>query len=99
MKFDLHEKRFKFKKIKSCNEKEVCDLDNISVKILSAPSYEELESYIPELVTATWNENLNDGFEISELDKKEIMKLFFEGKLIPTGNPVIRTDKFRAAGL
>ena len=84
MKFDLHEKRFKFKKIKSCNEKEVCDLDNISVKILSAPSYEELESYIPELVTATWNENLNDGFEISELDKKEIMKLFFEGKLIPT---------------
>lgn len=90
MKFDLNEKRFKFKKIKSCNEKEVCDLDNISIKLLNYPLYDNLEKYIPELVLATWTENLEDTIEINVNDKNEIMKLFFEGKLIPTAQKSVQ---------
>lgn len=39
---------------------------------------------------------LNTLYKFEELGEKEG---HLEGKLIPTGNPVIRTDKFRAAGL
>ena len=39
---------------------------------------------------------LNTLYKYEECGEKEGR---VEGKLIPTGNPVIRTDKFRAAGL
>lgn len=90
MKFNLNEKRFSFKKIKSCNEIEVCDLDNISIKILNYTPFEKLKEYIPELTIATWSENLDQNIEISENDRNEIMKLFFEGKLIPTAQKSVQ---------
>ena len=85
MKFRLQEPRFQRHIVKSTNYKTVNDLENIKVKLLSYTPYSELRSYIPELVTATWNENIQEFRDsITEEDKDRIMQLFFEGKLIPT---------------
>lgn len=85
MEFRLKNKRFIKRKIKSWNGRYVNDLENIKVTLLNYTPYEVLEKYIPELVTATWNENI-DEFRKTLLpkDKEEIMKLCFKGKLIPT---------------
>lgn len=85
MKFDLNNKRFELKKIKSCNDIQVNDLENINVKLLNYTPHQILESYIPELVMATWNENIQEFREtLTTEDRKKIMQLFYEGKLIPT---------------
>lgn len=85
MEFNLKNKRFIKHKVKSCNEKLVNDLQNIKVTLLNYTKYEDLEKYIPELVTATWNENIDEFRNtLTTNDKNEIMKLFIEGKLIPT---------------
>ena len=85
MEFRLNNKRFIKRKIKSWNGEYVNDLANIKVTLLNYTPYRILEKYIPELVTATWNENI-DEFRKTLLpkDKDEIMKLCFAGKLIPT---------------
>lgn len=85
MKFDLKNKRFVKRKITSCNGKLVNDLENIKVTLLNYTPYSELEKYIPELVTATWNEDINEFRNtLTTVDKDKIMKLVFEGKLLPT---------------
>jgi len=85
MKFDLRNKRFELKKIKSCNDIQVNDLENIKVTLLNYTPHDVLESYIPELVMATWNENIQEFRETLTIkDRKKIMQLFYEGKLIPT---------------
>lgn len=85
MKFDLSNKRFKLKKIKSCNNIQVNDLENIKVTLLNYTPHYVLESYIPELVMATWNEDIQEFRETLTIeDRKKIMQLFYEGKLIPT---------------
>lgn len=85
MEFRLKNKRFIKRKIKSWNGTYVNDLANIKVTLLNYTPYNILEKYIPELVTATWNENIEE-FRKSLLpkDRDEIMKLCFDGKLIPT---------------
>lgn len=85
MEFRLNNKRFIKRKIKSWNGKFVNDLANIKVTLLNYTPYKILEKYIPELVTATWNENIEE-FRNTLLpkDRDEIMKLCFDGKLIPT---------------
>lgn len=85
MEFRLKNKRFIKRKIKSWNGKIVNDLSNIKVTLLNYTPYSHLCKYIPELVTATWNENIQEFRDtILPKDRDEIMKLCFEGKLIPT---------------
>lgn len=85
MEFRLKNKRFIKRKIKSWNGKYVNDLANIKVTLLNYTPYRVLESYIPELVTATWNENIQEFRDtLLPKDRDEIMKLCFDGKLIPT---------------
>ena len=85
MEFRLKNKRFIKRKIKSWNGKYVNDLANIKVTLLNYTPYRVLEKYIPELVTATWNENIQEFRDtLLPKDKDEIMKLCFDGKLIPT---------------
>lgn len=85
MEFRLNNKRFIKRKIKSWNGEFVNDLANIRVTLLNYTPYSQLQTYIPELVTATWNESIEE-FRNTLLpdDREEIMKLCFEGKLIPT---------------
>ena len=85
MEFRLSNKRFIKRKIKSWNGEYVNDLANIKVTLLNYTPYRILEKYIPELVTATWNENIEEFRKtLLPKDKDEIMKLCFDGKLIPT---------------
>lgn len=85
MEFKLSNKRFIKRKIKSWNGEFVNDLANIKVTVLNYTPYKILEKYIPELVTATWNENIEEFRKtLSQKDREEIMKLCFDGKLIPT---------------
>lgn len=85
MEFRLSNKRFIKRKIKSWNGEYVNDLANIKVTLLNYTPYKILEKYIPELVTATWNENIEEFRKtLLPKDKDEIMKLCFDGKLIPT---------------
>lgn len=85
MEFRLNNKRFIKRKIKSWNGKYVNDLVNIKVTLLNYTPYRVLEKYIPELVTATWNENIQEFRDtLLPKDRDEIMKLCFDGKLIPT---------------
>lgn len=85
MEFRLNNKRFIKRKIKSWNGKYVNDLANIKVTLLNYTPYRVLEKYIPELVTATWNENIQEFRDtLLPKDRDEIMKLCFYGKLIPT---------------
>ena len=85
MEFRLSNKRFIKRKIKSWNGEYVNDLANIKVTLLNYTPYRILEKYIPELVTATWNENIEEFRKtLLPQDKDEIMKLCFAGKLIPT---------------
>ena len=85
MEFRLNNKRFIKRKIKSWNGEFVNDLANIKVTLLNYTPYKILEKYIPELVTATWNENIEEFRKtLLPKDKDEIMKLCFAGKLIPT---------------
>ena len=85
MEFRLSNKRFIKRKIKSWNGEYVNDLANIKVTLLNYTPYRILEKYIPELVTATWNENIEEFRKtLLPKDKDEIMKLCFAGKLIPT---------------
>ena len=85
MEFRLSNKRFIKRKLKSWNGEYVNDLANIKVTLLNYTPYRILEKYIPELVTATWNENIEEFRKtLLPKDKDEIMKLCFAGKLIPT---------------
>ena len=85
MEFRLNNKRFIKRKIKSWNGKYVNDLSNIRVTLLNYTPYEKLCEYIPELVTATWNEDIQEFRDtLLPEDRDKIMKLCFDGKLIPT---------------
>lgn len=85
MEFRLNNKRFIKRKIKSWNGKYVNDLNNIKVTLLNYTPYNHLIKYLPELVTATWNENIQEFRDtLLPEDRDEIMKLVFAGKLIPT---------------
>lgn len=85
MEFRLKNKRFIKRKITCWNGEFVNDLSNIRVTLLNYTPYSHLEKYIPELVTATWNENIQEFRDtLLPKDKDEIMKLCFAGKLIPT---------------
>lgn len=85
MEFRLNNKRFIKRKIRSWNERFVNDLANIKVTLLNYTPYNQLEKYIPELVTATWNEDIKEFRNtLLEKDRDEIMRLCFAGKLIPT---------------
>lgn len=85
MEFRLKNKRFIKRKITCWNGDFVNDLENIKVTLLNYTPYSHLEKYIPELVTATWNENIQEFRDtLLPKDRDEIMKLCFDGKLIPT---------------
>jgi len=75
----------------------VNQLDNIKVTILNAPTMEQIYSYIPEFVMATW-EDVPGQSEFSKEETEEIVDLMFNGKTLPTAMETIRIT-FRVDGL
>ena len=57
-------------------------LDNIEVKLLNSPSYEELKTYIPQFVDATWNDFPRDDYSLGE--RCFLVDKMLEGKTLPT---------------
>lgn len=84
--FKLDNSRFDInEKVVSCSGKEVNDLDNISAELLNYTPLDVIESYVPELAVATWTHDVNEfRATITDEDKTKLMKLFWEGKCIPT---------------
>nr|DAS91386.1 MAG TPA: Thymidylate synthase complementing protein [Caudoviricetes sp.] len=62
-------------------------IDTLRVELISAPSWEELCSYLPEFTTATWRDKVYEG----NIDNREdIVKSIFKGEMLPTALETIR---------
>lgn len=59
------------------------DVNNIGVKLISAPSYDHLLSYIPQFASATWCDKPGEGQVFNKL-KPKLIDLFFDNKILPT---------------
>lgn len=87
--FEVKDKRVKLRKLEE-NENElqmkyVNDLDAINVTLLNTSNLENLEKYIPELVMATWNEDIKEFNEsLTDEDRKRFVFRTLQGKFIPT---------------
>jgi len=72
-------------------------LDNIKVTILNAPTMDDLISYIPEFVMATWEDRPGQT-EFDREESEDIIDLMFRGKTLPTALETVRVT-FRVDGL
>jgi len=72
-------------------------LDNIKVTLLNAPTMNDLMSYIPEFVMATWEDRPGQT-EFNREESEEIIDLMFRGKTLPTALETVRIT-FRVDGL
>lgn len=73
---------------------------SINVELMSAPTMDELRSYLPQFVTATWQEYGDDSYtnNISTKEKDEIIRDAFFGKTLPTALETINLV-FRISGI
>ena len=63
-------------------------ITNITVDLVSAPTWEELCNYLPEFTTATWRDKAD---KIDDIDnREEIVKSIFKGEMLPTALETIR---------
>lgn len=62
----------------------VNNLDSISVKLVSAPHLNELVSYIPQFVKATWMESVKSCDELDLAEKVSLIQDVFFGRTLPT---------------
>lgn len=82
--FDIKEKRVKLRKVQT-HEPKYIDETEMKVSILSCPDMEQLKTYIPELVMATWNEDIDKFNEsLTEDDRNRFLFRSLQGKFIPT---------------
>ncbi len=63
-------------------------LDAVNVRILKAPSISELESYIPEFTSGTWEDN--PVLEFSGGQRRQAVQDLFDGYLLPTALETIK---------
>ena len=75
-------------------------LNSIKIELMSAPTMEELRSYLPQFITATWQEVGDKYFDnrISTKEKDKIIKDAFFGKALPTALETINLV-FRISGI
>lgn len=76
------------------------NLDAISIELISAPTMDELRSYLPQFVTATWQEQYDDQYNnnISLKEKDNIIRDAFFGRALPTALETINLT-FRISGI
>ena len=88
--------KVKIKWDQKAEPKFVEQLSNIKTTLVAAPTQQEVESYIPEFVHATWEDTPKTSY--SQEETEETMKDLFNGKLLPTALETIRLT-FRVEGL
>lgn len=76
------------------------NLQSIDVELMSAPTMDELRSYLPQFITATWQEHGDEHYDnnISTKEKDEIIKDAFFGRALPTALETINLV-FRISGI
>lgn len=67
----------------------VNNLDAIKVKLINAPSFEELMGYLPEFIRATWNPTVDSLQNLSEVERLKLVKDVFFQKTLPTAMETI----------
>jgi len=77
----LHKTKFKTGKTIVGEVKE--HLSNIKVELISAPSIEELNTWVPQFTCAAWGDKPAEGANYEAL-KDRAVDLTFEGKMLPT---------------
>ena len=76
------------------------NLDAIKIELVSAPTMDELRSYLPQFITATWQEQ-GDRYYTNNIflkEKDEIIRDAFFGKALPTALETINLV-FRISGI
>lgn len=76
------------------------NLNAIDIELMSAPTMDELRSYLPQFITATWQEAGDKLFDnkILTKEKDEIIRDAFFGKALPTALEAINLV-FRISGI
>lgn len=60
------------------------NLVSIDVKLISCPTTEQLRSYLPQFLEATWAEYPSEASELSVAEKDELIRACILGKALPT---------------
>ena len=76
------------------------NLKSINIELISAPTMDELRSYLPQFVTATWQEYGDDQYNgnLTLKEKDDIIHDAFFGKTLPTALETINLV-FRISGI
>lgn len=76
------------------------NLSSINVELMSAPTMDELRSYLPQFITATWQEQGDKYYDnnITIKEKDEIIRDALFGKALPTALETINLV-FRISGI
>ena len=76
------------------------NLESINIELISAPTMDELRSYLPQFVTATWQEYGDDQYNgnLTLKEKDDIIRDAFFGKTLPTALETINLV-FRISGI
>lgn len=80
--------------------KYINNLDAIKVELMDAPSLEQLRNYLPQFITATWQEVDDSQYngEMTNKEKDAIIKEAMFGKALPTALETIGLT-FRISGI
>ena len=87
--FNVKDKRVKLRKLPEkvvdIDVKYDTDVSLIKTTILNTSDISNLQNYIPELVMATWNEDINNfNASITDEDRQKFLFRTLQGKFIPT---------------
>jgi len=66
----------------------VNNLDAIDVRMIDCPTEEDLEKYIPEFSSGTWEDKTKTDF--TDQERKDVVKDLFEGYILPTALETIK---------
>lgn len=74
------------------------NLDAINVKLMQAPSMDDLRKYLPGFANATWSDFPHDYDNLPDDKKDELIREVFLGKTLPTALETIKLN-FRIEGI
>lgn len=71
-------------------------LESVNVEIINAPTLEQLEKYIPQFSSGTWEDKPKTNF--SKEEREQVLKDLFSGSILPTAYETIKIT-YRVDGL
>lgn len=74
------------------------NLESMRVTLMSAPSMDDLRSYLPQFALATWSENPDSNDHISLRERDKVIREILEGKALPTALETVNIV-FRIEGI